>query len=124
MFISHSSVKFYVVGHQMSRHICDGCSEHTEHVFRAVVKKTIMLLDFGTVVCMRGSRGGGGGQGVQTLHPPPEKSQNIGFFKQYWSRSHDNYKLPSQHSMLGRHRHASETPLKWRFAGRPMMAHF
>ena len=24
--------------------------------------------------------------------------------------------LPSQHSMFGRHRHASETPLKWRFA--------
>ena len=26
--------------------------------------------------------------------------------------------------MLGRHRHASETPFKWRFAGGPMMAAF
>ena len=33
-------------------------------------------------------------------------------------------KLPSQHSMVGHYRHTSETPLKWRFAGRPMMAHF
>ena len=24
--------------------------------------------------------------------------------------------------MLGHHRHASETPFKWRFAGEPMMA--
>ena len=31
-------------------------------------------------------------------------------------------KLPSQHLMLGHHRHASETPFKWRFAGGPMMA--
>ena len=30
-------------------------------------------------------------------------------------------KLSSQHSMLGHHRHASETPFKWRFAGGPMM---
>ena len=25
--------------------------------------------------------------------------------------------LPSQHSMLGHHRHASDMPFKWRFAG-------
>ena len=31
-------------------------------------------------------------------------------------------KLPSQHSMSGHHRHASETPFKWRFAGGSMMA--
>ena len=30
-------------------------------------------------------------------------------------------KLPSQHSMLGHHRHASETLFKWCFAGRPMI---
>ena len=29
--------------------------------------------------------------------------------------------LPSQHSMLGHHRHASEKPFQWRFAGGPMM---
>ena len=31
-------------------------------------------------------------------------------------------KLPSQHAMLGHYRLASETPLKWRFAGGPMVA--
>ena len=30
----------------------------------------------------------------------------------------------SQHSMLGNHGPASETPFKWRFTGWPMMAHF
>ena len=30
-------------------------------------------------------------------------------------------KLQSQHSMLGHHRPASETPFKWRFTGGPMM---
>ena len=33
-------------------------------------------------------------------------------------------KLPNQHSILGHHRPASETPFKWRFAGMPMMASF
>ena len=50
--------------------------------------------------------------------PPPEKHKNIGFFLQYWSGSPKMRKLPSQHSMSGHHRHASE-----RFAGGPMMAH-
>ena len=31
-------------------------------------------------------------------------------------------KLPIQHSMLGHHRPASETPFKWRFAGGPLMS--
>ena len=30
---------------------------------------------------------------------------------------------PSQHSMVGHYRHASQTPLKWCFAGGLMMAH-
>ena len=30
-------------------------------------------------------------------------------------------KLPSQHSMLGHHRPASETPFQWRFASGPLM---
>ena len=48
--------------------------------------------------------GGGRGSG-----PPPLKNhKNIGF--------HSNTG-PSQHSMLGHHRHASEMPFKWRFAG-------
>ena len=57
--------------------------------------------------------------------PPPEKSQKYRFFEQYWSGSPEkSKKLPSQHSMLGHHWHASETPFKWRFAGGPMMTLF
>ena len=33
-----------------------------------------------------------------------------------------NHKDTKQHSMLGYHQHASEIPIKWRFAGGPMMA--
>ena len=61
-----------------------------------------------------GGGGGGGGAGGPDL---PEKSQYIGF-----RSSPKMTKLPSQHSMSGHHRHASETPFKWRFAGGPMMA--
>ena len=69
---------------------------------------------------MCGSRGGIGGPDTP---PPPEKSQNIGFFAVLvripgWKI----IKLPIQHSMLGHHRHASEAPFKWRFAGGPMVA--
>ena len=32
--------------------------------------------------------------------------------------------LPSQHSMFGHYRPASETPFKWCSVGGPMMAHF
>ena len=54
-----------------------------------------------------------GGQGVQT---PPKKSQKYRVSQQYWSGSPKN-------SKLGHHQHTSETPLKWRFAGVPMMSH-
>ena len=47
---------------------------------------------------------------------PPEKSQKYRVFQQYGS------KLPSKHSMSSHHRHASESPFKWRFTGGPMMA--
>ena len=50
------------------------------------------------------SKGGGGG-GV------PEKSQNIGFLSNSSSDPLKITKLPSQHSMLGHHRTACETPL-------------
>ena len=76
MFISHSSVKIYVVGHQISRQICDGCSEHTEHVFRSVVKKKIMLLEFWNCD-MHARIQRGGGQGVQTLPPNRLKNHKI-----------------------------------------------
>ena len=70
-------------------------------------------------MCMRGSRGGGG-QGVRI---PFEKSQTYRFLSNAGPDPLTNIKLPSKHSMLGHHRHASETPFKWRFAGGPMMDH-
>ena len=65
-------------------------------------------------ICKRVSKGGGG-RGPD----PPGTSQK------YSNTGPDppkNHKVRSQHSMLGHHRHASETPFKWRFAGVPMMA--
>ena len=80
MFISHSSIKVYVVGLQISRHICVGCSENPQQVFRSVVKKIIVLLDFWNCdMHARIQRGGGGEQGSRPSPPPPEKSQNIDF---------------------------------------------
>ena len=52
---------------------------------------------------------GGGGQGIRTPPPPPpENSQNIGFLSNTGLDSLKITKLPSQHSMLGHHRHASD----------------
>ena len=55
--------------------------------------------------------------------PPPGKSQS---YRAPLANCHPKKikKLPSQHSMLGHHRPASETPFKWVFAVRPLMAHF
>ena len=60
-------------------------------------------------------RGGGGGAGGRHL----KNHKNIGFL---CNTSPDPLKLPSQHSILGHHRHASETPFQWRFAGGPILA--
>ena len=70
---------------------------------------------------MCGSRGG---QGVRTPPPtPPRKSQKYRvFFSNIGPDPLKIVKLPSQLSILGHNRHASETPL-WRFAGGPKMAH-
>ena len=58
----------------------------------------------------RGDRGSG--------PPPPLKNRkNIGFPSNIGPDPLIIPKLPSQHSMLGHHQHASETPFKWRFAG-------
>ena len=58
---------------------------------------------------MCGSRGG---QGVLTIPPPPLKNyKNIGILRNSRLDPLKITKLPSQHSMLGHHRHASETPL-------------
>ena len=51
-----------------------------------------------------------------------ENNQNIGFLNNAAPDPLKITKLPSQHLMLGHHRHASETPFKRRFAGGTMMA--
>ena len=78
---------------------------------------------------MSGSRKGEGDD--RGLPPPPplkkkkkKKSQKYRVSWQYCSLSPKMTKLPSQHSMSGHHRHSSETPFKWRFAGRQMMVLF
>ena len=53
---------------------------------------------------------------------PLKNHKNIGFPSSTGPDPLKITKLPSQYSMLGHHRHASETPFKWRFAGWQMMA--
>ena len=50
-------------------------------------------------------RGGGNGPG-----PPLKNHKNIGFLSNTGPDPLTIIKLPSQHSMLGLHRHASKTP--------------
>ena len=57
---------------------------------------------------------------IQRIHLKNHK--NIGFLSNTGRDPLKITKLPSQHSMLGHHRHASETPFKWCFARRLMMA--
>ena len=52
----------------------------------------------------------GGGPGVRT--PTLKNHKNIAFLS-----NSEITKLPSQHSVLGHHQHASETQFKWRLAG-------
>ena len=66
-----------------------------------------------------GGGGGGGGTGVQT---PLKNHKNIGFLSNSGLDHLKITKLPSEHSMLGHHQHASETPCKLRFPGGLMMA--
>ena len=70
---------------------------------------------------MCGSRGGGGqDRGPDPL--PLKNHKNIGFLGNTGLDPLKFTKLPSQHSMLGHHRHTSETPFQWRCAGGPIMA--
>ena len=60
---------------------------------------------------MRGSTGVGGGVGRGSGPPPPLKNhKDIGFPSNIDLDPLKITKLPSQHSMLGHHWHASETP--------------
>ena len=63
-----------------------------------------------------------GGTGGPDPPPPRKITKNIGFLSNTDPEPLKITKLPSQHSRLGQHRPASETPLKWRFAGGPLMA--
>ena len=56
---------------------------------------------------MHGSRGGG-----QRVRTHLKNHTNIGFPSNTGTDPLKITKLPSQHSMLGHHRHASETPFK------------
>ena len=67
-------------------------------------------------LCLCGSREGTGG-------PSLKNHKNIGFLSNCGPDPLNITKLPRQHSMLGHHQHASETPFKWRFAGWPTMTH-
>ena len=59
------------------------------------------------------------GQGVRT--PPLQNFKNIRFLSNIGLNPLKITTLQIQHSMLGHHRHTSETPFKWRFAGWPLM---
>ena len=68
---------------------------------------------------MCGARPGGGGAGDPDLQ---KNHKNIGFLRNTGPDPLKNHKATEPDSILGRHRHASETPFKWRFAGGPIMA--
>ena len=53
---------------------------------------------------------------------PLENYSNIGFLSNTGTDPLKITKLPIQHSMLGHHRPASETPFKWHLAGGPFIA--
>ena len=60
---------------------------------------------------------GAGGPGLPLKH-----HENIGFSAILVRIPWKITKLPSQYSMTGHHRSASETPFKWHFASGPIMA--
>ena len=62
-----------------------------------------------------------GGEGV-CPPPPPWKITKKGFLSYTSPDPLKIIKLRIQHSMFGHHRPASETPFKWRFAGRQLVA--
>ena len=84
----------------------------------------IVLAKFSSMVCEKSDVRHAQIQSREGSRPPPLKNHlNIGFLNNYTCPNPLKItKLQSQHSMLGHHRHASETPLKWRFAGGTMMA--
>ena len=64
---------------------------------------------------------GGGDRGPG---PPLENYKNIGFLSIIDRNPLKITKLPIQHSMLGHHRHASETPFPWQAVADPLLVVF
>ena len=61
-------------------------------------------------------------RGEQGVHTPLENYKNIGFLSNTRLDPLKITTLPIQHSMLGHHWPARETPFKWRFPGGLLMA--
>ena len=69
-------------------------------------------------------KGGGGGRGLGSLLENQDILDVIGFVSKT-GLDLKITKLPNQHSiLLGHYQPTNEMPFKWRFAGRPKMAHF
>ena len=90
----------------------------TDQPMQVCSNNTLLIFSAYHICSMRGSRGG---QVVRTISPL-KNHKNIGFPSNIVPDPLTIRKLPSQHSMLGHHRHASETLLKWSLAGGLMMA--
>ena len=71
--------------------------------------------------CSSMCRSRGGDRGSRHPPPPLENYKNIGFLSNTGAAPLKIIKLPIQHSLLGHHRPASETPFKWRFPGGLLM---
>ena len=83
------------------------------------------LCDFFITDGNDGRGGGGGGGTLSQIHAQIQRG-NRGS-KSPWkiTKLKGSFEiLVRQHSMFGYHPPAKETPLKWRFAGGPMMATF
>ena len=65
---------------------------------------------------------GGSREGGTWGRDPPEKSQNIGFLSKTGLDPLGNHKTTKPALNFWPYRPTSETPFKWRFAGRPMIA--
>ena len=79
------------------------------------VSLALLWVGVQSVIMCESRRGPGSGSSLKN-------HKNIGFLSNIGPDPLKITKLPSLHSMLGHHQHASETPFKWRFAGGPMMA--
>ena len=95
-----------------------GCGCSIESEATAQVSHLFNITQVSDVHTMCGSRGGGG----RGFGPPLKNHKNIGVLSNSGPDPLKVTKLPSQHSMLDHHQHTGETPFKWRFAGRPIMA--